>query len=101
MGCEREKDEWGVCDDPSCFPCKLKSIQISPYATPTRRSNRGPSTPPRGNSNSWEKGIPTDSRGMPVLKSDGSPMGQAEYASKRSQIEESRRRLRNAPANPN
>ena len=99
MACELPKDEFGVCEDPDCFPCKLRSIQISPYATPTRQSHR-PSPPPRGNQNSWEKGIVTDSRGMPQLDSKGEPMSVKAFGEQRSQIEEHKRKLRQTAANP-
>jgi hypothetical protein len=91
-----EKTHFGQHGD-GCFGCKIQTIQISPYATPNRlHPERAPRTP----NNSWEKGIPTDSRGMPFLKADGSAMGVKEYGEKRHQIEEHRKKLHQAPANP-
>lgn len=63
-------------EDCECFACKLDSFHVSPAATPSRRN----SLPPRattGGGNSWERGVPTDSRGMPYLNPDsGLPVGQ-------------------------
>jgi hypothetical protein len=80
-------------EDTPCFKCKIKTIQVSPSATPSRtwRPQKGPKEV-----NSWEKGIPRDERGMPIIKSDGSPMGQKEYSEKRTQIEAAKRQLHNS-----
>jgi hypothetical protein len=78
---------------PECFGCKVKSITFSPYATPTRLN---PRRPPRQPNPAWERGVPTDARGMPFLRKDGTPMGVKEYAENRHAIEEHRRRLHNA-----
>lgn len=80
-------------EDNLCFKCKIKTIQVSPSATPSRtwRPQKGPKE-----SNSWEKGIPRDDRGMPIIKSDGSQMGQKEFSEKRSQIEAAKRQLHNS-----
>lgn len=76
-------------EDCVCFRCKLRSIQISPSAMPSRRNKIAP----RGGGNSWEKGVPTNSRGMPILDpKTGAPMGQARYAEMRSTVEEGRRK---------
>lgn len=102
MACNREKDEFGLCAEPSCFTCKVKSIQIHPNATPTRTAARPAGAPPKGSSNSWERGIPTDSRGLPYINAaTGDVMGQKEVSEKRHQIEAEKRRLKQAPSNPN
>lgn len=49
---------------PECFGCKIRSIQISPSATPSRRNN----IPPAQGNNSWEKGILRDERGLPIRR---------------------------------
>ena len=87
-----ERTHWGQHGD-DCFGCKLQSVQFNPYATPGMLR---PHIAPRKPENSWEKGVPTDSRGMPFLKTDGTPMGQKEYSESRSKIEAHRRRLHNS-----
>lgn len=79
-----------------CFKHKIRTIQWSPACTPTRRNN----IPPRAPSNSWEKGIATDDRGMPLLGKGGSPIGLKERASRRGEIDSHLRDLRNAPRTP-
>ncbi len=86
-----ERTHHGQHED--CFGCKVHSIQVNPYAMPSRLH---PSNPPAKPKNSWEKGIPTDSRGMPFLNKNGQIMGQKEYAANRHSIEETRRRLHNS-----
>lgn len=81
------------CDETPCLACKIKTIQVSPSATPSK--TRRPQTGPK-EANSWEKGIPLDSRNMPLIKSDMSPVGQKEYSEKRSQIEAAKRQLHNS-----
>lgn len=79
------------CD---CFKCKIKTIQVSPSATPSRRkANQKPNL---GN-NSWEKGIVTDGRGMPHL-SPGTiePMPIKTYVENRRKIDEGKRRMKQA-----
>jgi hypothetical protein len=81
----------GPCtDDRQCFKHKIRSIQWSPSATPSRRNNIEPRRP----NNSWEKGIATDNRGMPLLNPDGTHIGLQRLADKRPQIEDSLRRLK-------
>lgn len=78
-----------------CFACKLRSIQFDPRAMPSRRNHK----PPRVhvNRNSWEKGIPRDSRGMPVLiPGTTSPMGTKEYSRNRRLIDQRKRDLNNS-----
>lgn len=82
--------------DCTCFGCHVKSIQWSPAATPTRRNH----LPARRPNNSWEKGVPTDNRGMPVLDADMKPVGQKQYSENRTAIEAAKRRISNTPATP-
>lgn len=76
-------------EDCICFKCKIKSIQVSPRATPNRRkANQKPSL---GN-NSWEKGIVKDERGMPYLNPGTvEPMPIKTYVENRHKIEENKR----------
>ena len=76
-----------------CFKHKIRTIQWSPACTPTRRNT----IPPRSPSNSWERGIAKDERGMPLLDASGSPLGLHELASNRGHIEKRIRELKNAP----
>lgn len=87
-----ERRHWGQHDD-DCFACRVQTIQIDPRATPSRRNNIEPRRPDPA----WERGIPTDSRGMPYLTKDGSPMGVKEFGENRHRIEEHRRQLHNSP----
>lgn len=88
-----------ACDtDPQglCFRHKVREwrmhggLNISPAAMPNRRNHVAPRTP----NNSWEKGIPTDHRGMPWLDANGSEIGQKEFVQRRSEIEAAERRRR-------
>lgn len=72
-----------------CFGCKAQSIQFNPYSMPSRLH---PEHAPRTPNPAWERGVATDSRGMPQLRKDGSPMGVKEYAESRHKIEEHRKR---------
>lgn len=76
----------GPCGQPedcaakaACFGEKARSMSVSPAATPNRRNN----IPPRRGNNSWEKGIATDERGLPIRKANGEVIPIKEYASKR------------------
>lgn len=79
--------------DCECFGCHIRSVQWSPAATPTRRNH----LPSRRPSNSWERGTPTDNRGMPLLGPDLKPIGQKKYSENRSTIEAALRDIRNNP----
>lgn len=57
-------------------------VSQSVYATRTPSS-----TPPAAPQNAWEKGVVTDSRGLPVVNDKGQPLGVAELASDRHRIE--------------
>ena len=65
------------------FAEKIKMVQIGAAATPSRKvSSRGrPKDKPLYNS--WEAGVPTDSRGMPYLNKDGAVVHQKEYSENR------------------
>ena len=63
-------------DEKECVPCfqqRIRSIQPSAGATPSRVQARRRGTKPRDKeaSNRWERGEPTDSRGMPYLDEKG------------------------------
>lgn len=73
----------------NCFGCKIQSIQFDPRAMPNRRNKVEPRRP----NPAWERGVPTDNRGMPYLRKDGTPMGVKEFSQNRRLIEEHRRRL--------
>ena len=49
---------------------KMKSIQVSPSAMPSRRNDK----PPRRPNNSFEKGNRLDDRGLPYLDKDAMPL---------------------------
>lgn len=48
----------------------LRSIQVSPSATPSRKN----SVPPRRPNNSYERGVRKDERGLPYLDTNGKPV---------------------------
>ena len=81
--------------DCDCFACKIKTIQVSPSATPSRRkANQKPNL---GN-NSWEKGIVRDGRGMPHLNPGTlEPMPIKAYVENRHKIEEAKRKMAQGP----
>lgn len=79
-------------DVDGCPTCKLRSVQLSPAATPTKTRKFGEVGKPKGN-NSWERGIVTDARNMPILKPDGELIRQKEYAENRRSIEAGRRQI--------
>ena len=81
-------------EDCDCFKCKIKTVQVSPSATPSRRkSNQKPNL---GN-NSWEKGIVRDGRGMPHLNPGTlEPTPIKTYVEHRHEIEEGKRKMRQA-----
>lgn len=60
-----------------CFGCKIASVQISPYAMPSRLH---PEHRPRVGNNSFEKGIHRHGDGSPVHRPDGSVIGLHEPA---------------------
>ena len=80
--------------DCDCFGCHIRSVQWSPAATPSRRN----SVPGKRLDNAWERGVPTDNRGMPLLDNTLNPVRQKKYAANRTTIESKRREMLNAPA---
>jgi hypothetical protein len=77
--------------DCDCFACKIKTIQVSPKATPsrTRRYQSG-----LKDGNSWEKGTVQDSRGMTqLLPGTLEPMPIKKYVENRRAIEEGKRKM--------
>ncbi len=103
-----EHNEWGECvecfdarhavahaeRDAECLTCRfVGTIQLSPKATPSRRSP----TPPRTPNNSWEKGLARDSRGMPLIR-DGKPVTIKQYGEDRHRIDAALHRLENDPS---
>lgn len=70
------------------FKEKIRSIQFSTQAMPSRRNNVPPKVNP--DSNAWERGIVRDDRGMPLLDKDGLHVGLKEYATDRHKYEEGR-----------
>lgn len=80
-----------------CRTCKLLSIQLSPrvngHGTPKHSGT------PAGNNNSWEKGLVTDHRGVPLLAGhDLHPVRVKEYAQHHHAFEARRRELASSPA---
>lgn len=90
---ERPPHDDSLGDGCGCFRCHCLSVSTSPYATPTRLNGKAAPRPPN---NVWERGIPTDQRGMPFLRQDGEFMGQKEFSERRHEIERSRRLLHNS-----
>jgi hypothetical protein len=79
------------CD---CFKCKIKTIQVSPSATPSRRKSNQSA---KKDGNSWEKGIVRDGRGMPHLNPGSlEPMPIKTYVENRHKIEEAKREMTQA-----
>lgn len=77
-------------EDCACFRCKIRTIQVSPKATPSRRKK---TQPEKKDGNSWEKGIVKDSRGMPYLNPGTlEPMPIKTYVENRHVIEENKRK---------
>lgn len=61
-----EKIEAGIYDDEVERALRLRSVQISPAATPTKERKLAKTPGARGG-NSWEKGVALDHRGLPYL----------------------------------
>lgn len=72
------------CQADDCFACKIRSIQFSPYATPSRLH---PEHRPRREANSFNKGVIRDASGAPIHRDDGSVIGFHELTGNRSAIE--------------
>jgi hypothetical protein len=67
-----------------CFGCKVKTVQVSPAAMPTRGN---PSVPPAKPQNSWERGRVLDSRGLPITDANGNALAVKDAADNRKNIE--------------
>lgn len=81
-------------EDCDCFGCKARSVSFAPTAMPSRMNL----VPTRKPDNSWEKGIATDDRGVPLLTESGALMGVKEAGVRRHEIEQRKRELVNRPA---
>lgn len=69
--CGHERPEGNYCPQCSFVDLdSLRSIQISPSVTPSRKN----SVPPRRPNNSFEKGVRRDPRGVPYLDKSGTPL---------------------------
>ncbi len=80
--------------DCECFTCKIKTIQVSPSATPNRRKHN---QPVKKSGNSWEKGTVRDNRNMTqLLPGTLEPMPIKTYVEKRHEIEEGKRKMAQA-----
>jgi hypothetical protein len=77
-----------------CVECKLASIQVSP-AVRTTRSTAEPKY--HGFNNSWEKGVWTDARGLPIRDANLEPIPIKKYAENRRHYDAVRHRLANHP----
>lgn len=56
-----------------CFQQRIRSVAVAASATPSRHISRKRGQVPKDRPalNGWERGIPTDSRGMPFLDEAG------------------------------
>ena len=88
---DQELADKGEC---LCFKCHIQGLTIGlPKDYPSRTWRK---MKRRETLNSWERGIPTDSRGMPWLDATGAPMGAKKVAENRHSIAETARRRKNA-----
>lgn len=96
-------NEWCTADDPcfsceeqdhqlrhpalvdDCETCRLRSLQVSPAATPTKTRQIAPIG--SKNLNSWERGVKCDERGVPYLRSNGDQISVKEYGEQRHAID--------------
>lgn len=80
--CETDK---GFC--PTCGKANLsvlQSVGLSQTATPTRKRTQGKQRNPREvNKNHWERGIPTDEKGLPFLDENLQPVRNKRFAERR------------------
>ena len=90
MPCVDGGPHTGEADD---FGCRVKHFSVNPYAMTSRLHGSKAPKPPN---NVWERGIPTDQRGMPYLEKGGDAMGQKEFSERRHEIEQKRRFLHNS-----
>lgn len=94
MPTSTESDNCGCEGSHLCLAHKLAywrdgNLQVSPAATPNRRNQVAPVH--RESVNAYERGVPTDERGMPYLGKDFKPLGAKPFAEKRRAFEERRR----------
>lgn len=87
----------GQHDPDMCAPCRWKTVQLSPAATPTRMND----VPPEASRyNAWERGIVTERRPggfeMPVIDSKGL-IGVKKWADNRHRYDDARKRVRQDP----
>ena len=80
--------------DCSCFKCKIKSIQLSPKATPTRTYRRQTRTP---TPDPWGGAQVRDERGMPLLKANMDPITHKDYENNRTKYDQLRREMKASP----
>jgi hypothetical protein len=81
-----------------CRECKYATILISPAVRASSRDSRTHHPPTAFTpKNSWERGIATDGRGVPLLDADLSPIPIKRYAERRHVYEARRRELAQHP----
>ena len=78
----------GECDH---FRCKALSVTTNPRSMPSRMNT----IPGRKPDPAWERGIPTDDRGMPMLDEKGVAMGTKAHERRGHEIKERKRQLAN------
>lgn len=61
----------------------MRSVQVSAAATPSRSVGRRSKPKDRDSGNRWERGIPTDERGMPYLDAHGTKVGNKKFSETR------------------
>ena len=70
------------------FGCRVKHFSVDPFSMPSRLTGGAPKRP----NPVWERGVPTDSRGMPFLDKTGHPMGNKAFSEQKHAIEDKRRK---------
>lgn len=86
----------------TCFGCRVQTIQFSPAALPVKSPEHRQKNPPKTSTpmNSWERGIPTDSRNMPYLQGASiTPHNTKSFVDNRHRITEGIRRSRSGATN--
>ncbi len=76
--CEHHQTE---CRD--CFKERIGSIGLGSGTTPSRDNTNWAARRARKPQNSWERGMPTDDRGMPYLDAKGNRVYQKQFAETR------------------
>lgn len=77
-------------DCQACFVIKLRSLQVTPSASPAARRH---GTPRMEFQNAWERGPVVDHRGVQILRADGNPLTRKELANRPSHYREQFRQL--------